>query len=785
MGIRMIEGRKKDWLEKWWKKTGQNTRLTYKQSVCLWLFAVMFVLLCSFGAYAYYSFQAECKKVALRGAGNLSQLVVAQADERLNNLKQYYVSRVTEDSVRWAIENDMKYSDYEHIRDAQDAFASKTYLSGYVDSYTFVNYKTGWILSNKGMFPLTEAVNQEILDEYFTDGEQQRDKYYWIYSDTNKITNKITRLYRTTLEVDGLSYVMRLPYGINPYAMLVVNVNMSTWQSWIQQQLEPGDEIVVVGEDGCIVYATSEELARAVQEKGEGISQKAVSANGTEYMGAYSVSGVMNWKYYVFHDIAMEKNDFKYSIVWITCILALTALAFAAASYMIYQPVGNLVKDVRVAEEGQEKKAVGNELAYLAGSFHSLRNDNHYLQDMVNQNQGKLMELFELRLIRGEVRHQDELWEYRKELGLQEKKYFATVVVVLDLSEEEEEQSNIKEDMICLQLVSGMPEEIKKLAWMPPIYNACTIFAIFAEDDEYTLLKKIEGYYRELQQYSEELSGYRLLMGVSTNHTDYKHIQGAYRESIMALTGGAVNVDDRRNAEQKLENCRFYLSSSTVITGNGYDDTYEKEIQANIKAMDKTRCYQTTDKFCSMISQMVGTSPSQVMVYMLRYVNSILITAIEANVKLEEVYPQGLRKLYAEILEAVEPSRERRYIKANVIDPILAARDELMNQRAYSILQDIENLIAEKKGNITLTECAELLGVHPTYIWKVLKMEKGKSFTDCLEEYKIEEAKHLLLHSSYSVAEIAAQLHYTNAQNFIRFFSKSTGVTPGKFRKLY
>ena len=36
-----------------------------------------------------------------------------------------------------------------------------------------------------------------------------------------------------------------------------------------------------------------------------------------------------------------------------------------------------------------------------------------------------------------------------------------------------------------------------------------------------------------------------------------------------------------------------------------------------------------------------------------------------------------------------------------------------------------------------------------------------------------------------SVADIATQLNYTNAQNFIRFFSKGTGVTPGKFRKLY
>ena len=782
----MGKKRGKEWMQERLRKIiSHDTRLTYKQNVWLWLLAVMVVLLCSFGAYAYYSFQTECKKVALRGADNISQMVVAQVDERLNNLRQYYISRATEDSVRWVIENDMDYSDYEHIKEAQDAFASKTYLSGYVDSYTFVNYRTDWVISNKGLYKLQEAENQELLETYFTDAEQKRDKYYWVYDETAKITNKVNRLYRTTIETGGLNYVMRLPYGINPYAMLIVNVNMTTWQSWIQQQLEAGDEIVVIGENNKVIYATSRVLAEEAVKEAENISQRAVPANGTKYMGAYSTSGVLGWQYYVFHDIAKEKNDFKYSWVWITCILLLTGLAFVVAAYMIYQPVRNLVKDVSSGEGQEEGKAVGNELDFLAGSLKTLRSDNHYLQDMVNQNQSRLLELFELRLVRGEVRRQDEWREYMEDFGLREKNYFATVVVVLDLREEEEEQSNVKEDVICLQLVSQMPESIRELAWMPPIYNACTIFAIFAENDEYRLLERIEAYYRELQQYSEEVSGYRLLMGVSTNHTDYKHIQAAYRESIMALTGSLNNLDDRRNTREQMENCHFYLSSSTMAPGNGYDDTYEKEIQAGIKAMDKNQCYQTTDKFCSLVSRMGGDSASQVMVYMLRYVNAILVTAMEAHVKLEEIYPQGLRKLYAEILEALEPSRERRYIKANIIDPILAARDELMNQKAYSILQDIENLIASKKGNITLTECADILGVHPTYIWKVLKMEKGKSFTDCLEEYKIEEAKHLLLNSSLSVAEIAAELNYTNAQNFIRFFSKSTGVTPGKFRKLY
>ena len=45
-------------------------------------------------------------------------------------------------------------------------------------------------------------------------------------------------------------------------------------------------------------------------------------------------------------------------------------------------------------------------------------------------------------------------------------------------------------------------------------------------------------------------------------------------------------------------------------------------------------------------------------------------------------------------------------------------------------------------------------------------------------------AKQMLLNSKESVAKIAEELGYSNTQNFIRFFSKYVGTTPGKFRKV-
>lgn len=57
-------------------------------------------------------------------------------------------------------------------------------------------------------------------------------------------------------------------------------------------------------------------------------------------------------------------------------------------------------------------------------------------------------------------------------------------------------------------------------------------------------------------------------------------------------------------------------------------------------------------------------------------------------------------------------------------------------------------------------------------------------FSDYLAQYRIDMAKRWLLETNMKISEIADRLKYKNSENFIRFFKKITGVTPGKYRKI-
>ncbi|MEM7550937.1 MAG: helix-turn-helix transcriptional regulator [Bacteroidota bacterium] len=83
------------------------------------------------------------------------------------------------------------------------------------------------------------------------------------------------------------------------------------------------------------------------------------------------------------------------------------------------------------------------------------------------------------------------------------------------------------------------------------------------------------------------------------------------------------------------------------------------------------------------------------------------------------------------------------------------------------------------------SEFAIELNVHTNHLNRVLKEVTGKTTTEWIIERISKEAKALLQHSSWNIAEIGYCLGFEHASNFIIFFKKQTGKTPKQYRKEY
>jgi AraC-like DNA-binding protein len=78
---------------------------------------------------------------------------------------------------------------------------------------------------------------------------------------------------------------------------------------------------------------------------------------------------------------------------------------------------------------------------------------------------------------------------------------------------------------------------------------------------------------------------------------------------------------------------------------------------------------------------------------------------------------------------------------------------------------------------------AEQLSVHVNHLNKSVKTVTGQTTTELIAGHLAKEARALLRHTNWDVAEIGYCLGFGHASNFNIFFRKMTGETPNHFRR--
>lgn len=96
-------------------------------------------------------------------------------------------------------------------------------------------------------------------------------------------------------------------------------------------------------------------------------------------------------------------------------------------------------------------------------------------------------------------------------------------------------------------------------------------------------------------------------------------------------------------------------------------------------------------------------------------------------------------------------------------------------------IQLVNNYYVEKR---TIEEYAALLAVTPNHLSQSVKLASGKNAHSFITERLLSEVKSLIQFTSFDIAEIAYQLHFSDPANFGKFFKKHTGLTPLEFRKV-
>ena len=157
-----------------------------------------------------------------------------------------------------------------------------------------------------------------------------------------------------------------------------------------------------------------------------------------------------------------------------------------------------------------------------------------------------------------------------------------------------------------------------------------------------------------------------------------------------------------------------------------------------------------------------------------------VFTRIEKEFTSEYKYKYDvIRNLIFELLHfglKLQPSIDQEKQTMNASQRISALFVELL-ERQFPI-DDQHPAIKLRSAS----QFADQLNIHVNHLNRAVKETLQKTTTVVIAERVIQEAKILLRHSKWGVAEIAYSLGFTEATHFNNFFKKHTEISPTKFR---
>lgn len=213
-----------------------------------------------------------------------------------------------------------------------------------------------------------------------------------------------------------------------------------------------------------------------------------------------------------------------------------------------------------------------------------------------------------------------------------------------------------------------------------------------------------------------------------------------------------------------------YSWQTISTTYAGYTCLFSEEF---LKLSERSESLQQSPFFKIGGTPVLNISESQ-----REYLNSIFRKMIEEQ-QTDYTYKDDLIRNYINLIihEALKLQPSENFDKhRNSLSRITSVFLELL-ERQFPI-ESVDRPLTLR----TAQDYAKNLSVHVNYLNRALKEVTGKSTTTHINERIITEAKALLQHTDWNVADIAFSLGFEYPSYFNNFFKKMTGTNPKALR---
>ncbi len=267
-----------------------------------------------------------------------------------------------------------------------------------------------------------------------------------------------------------------------------------------------------------------------------------------------------------------------------------------------------------------------------------------------------------------------------------------------------------------------------------------------------------------------KLGELNILIGIGSTYSDPREIKNSYLQAQDAVRMGKF-----------LKDCGI-IQFDELNFNNRLPDTLtalEQDIIFSIRSADSEGVSRLVQKFLKDIKH-TNLSPDVVNQECLKLIylglEVVKETGVEYRWKEKHLIPhKEIEKLNT--FDDIEKWLQNRF------NEMLDWMKQLRNKQKHVSVQTACEYIEQNfSKEISLEEVASNVKMNPSYFSILFKEEMGITYIKYVTKIRIERAKQMLKEGR-NISEVSEEVGYFNHRYFSELFKKTTGLTPGQFKK--
>lgn len=217
-------------------------------------------------------------------------------------------------------------------------------------------------------------------------------------------------------------------------------------------------------------------------------------------------------------------------------------------------------------------------------------------------------------------------------------------------------------------------------------------------------------------------------------------------------------------------------------TSSSQQFLYEKERELLIKA--RTGNVPETKALLNELLGYVffneGGTLETVRIHAIELTTLLSRVAMDSGAKADYIY--GLNSQYLSLISGNKSMEELCYLLQDVVESFM---DTTFNGEEYinHYIRDAVTYIAEHYyEKLNISQVAAQVGLSEGHFSRVFKKYTGMPFREYLCRIRVEESKHLLRATDYSLSDIAIAVGFPDQSYYSKIFKRIVGISPGQFR---